>query len=376
MNRLPSSLAYVVAGLAVLSVLLLPFALSVSDITATEALNDFYVHSFVLFAVLGAVIVWRRPGHGIGWLLVFIGAFNAVFGFSSEYRLFGFHEQPGFPSEELVYAVSGWTWVPATSGVVMALPLLFPDGRLPSRRWRPLALTAVLATVLLSVVDSLSATPVDLAYVEMAAYLLYGGAMLACLVPLVIRFRRSRDVERLQFKWVLIGLAISVPAVAVGTVWSTSGGGGVLTLFPLVVTPVAITVAVLRYRLYDIDVVINRALVYGSLTAILAGVYVGSVLLLQLILSGLIQGSGLAVAASTLAVAALFRPVRGRIQATVDRRFFRSRYDAARTIESFGARLRDEVDLGALSVDLQAAVVETMRPTHVSLWLRSPGVGR
>jgi hypothetical protein len=193
-----------------------------------------------------------------------------------------------------------------------------------------------------------------------------------------LRYRRSSGRDRAQLRWVAFSGAVFVAVyvvaqISLAFVDDNSALDTFLTSFNQVAFaafPIGIGFAVLRQDLYDIDVVINRALVYGSLTASLAAVYVGSVLLLQLALSGLTQGSGLAVAASTLAVAALFRPVRARIQKSVDRRFFRSRYDAARTIEAFGARLRDEVDISALSADLQAVVTEAMRPAHVSLWLR------
>jgi hypothetical protein len=270
--------------------------------------------------------------------------------------------------------------------------LLFPTGRLPSRRWRPVVWLAVGGLLALFVTAAFAPGPMQdvgvdnplgvdvgidlwnpLRAVGVVALLI---AVAASILSLVVRYRAAQTVERQQIQWLMYaGMLVAVALCAVA-VLETVGGpatapyGELIPSFALATVPVATGIAILRYRLFDIDVVVNRTLVYGGLTVSLGAAYVGSVLLLQLVLSPLTEASGLAVAASTLTVAALFRPVRSRIQAVVDRRFFRRKYDATRTLVAFGVRLRDELDVDALGNDLQAVVRDTMQPDQVSLWLR------
>jgi hypothetical protein len=277
-------------------------------------------------------------------------------------------------------------------GLLSLALLLFPDGRSPSGRWRVavwLAVTGICLSIIGAALrpgpfvepfDSVS-NPIGISGLLglMDSFLGFGFVFTLLSVVLAAfgmqaRFRRSRGVEREQMKWLVLAAAVTGVAVVGSLVLYLAAGidvGGEAMLgLGFSAFPLAAGAAILRYRLYDIDVVINRALVYGALTATLALAYLGSVLVLQLVLSGVTESSGLAVAASTLAVAALFRPARTRIQAAVDRRFYRSKYDAARTLERFGTRLRNEVDLDALGSELRAVVAETMQPVSVSLWLR------
>ena len=340
-------------------------------------------------AILGAVVASRQPRNPVGWVLCAIAFFLGIliFGAHLFWALY-LHDRAPTGGALFVAWLASWIWIPAMIPALTLFPLNFPTGRPPTPRWRWVQWVALAALPLNFVGEAFppgtfAEYPVEnpvgangawRTVVDVCAVLgtvAMALALVASTVSLVVRFRRSRGEERQQIKWVATAavLLVFLFLFPIQKVVGEDAGFAIL-LAALLVVATAVAISILRYRLYDIDVVINRALVYGSLTATLLVVYVGSVLLLQLALSGLTQGSGLAVAASTLAVAGLFGPARARIQRTVDRRFFRSRYDARRTLERFAARLRDEVDLGELSADLRTVVVETMRPAHVTLWLR------
>ena len=336
--------------------------------------------------VLGAIVAARQPRNAIGWLLTLIALALGFLVLSS--HVYQHVRLPTGEAEGIgAWAawVNSWVWIPAIATAFTILPLLYPTGRPLSRRWRMLVWTAGVAQGVTFVGTAFVEGPLEeypavvnpvgvaggaLGAVGILGFIVLVPTAFASIASLVVRYRRSGATERQQIKWVAAAAAL-LPLAFSGA--GLPGDAGYpLLLVALLLIGAAITVAMLRYRLYDIDVVINRALVYGALTAALAATYIVGVLLLQLVLRGMTADSGLAIAGSTLAVVALFQPARQRIQATVDRRFYRRRYDAARTLERFGARLRDEIDLDTMGGELHRVVADTMQPTHVSLWLRPP----
>jgi hypothetical protein len=362
---------------------------------------------FLAFPIVGALIASRRPHNPIGWICLahgFLWMLLSVFDYYSEYGL----ARPGsVPFPAAIAGLSQWLWVPTVGLLAIYLALLFPDGKLPSRRWRPLAWLSGAVIVLLSVAEGLSPGPLPelggvrnplglegqpwIADAANTILVLFLVCILASALSLILRYRRSRGEVRQQIKWIafaasLMGvLYLGIMSTGI-LIWlvsapETPSDLGTRSLWGALLedvgvlsfagVPVAIGLAVLRYRLYDIDLLINRTLVYGALTAALVAVYMGSIVVLQGLLHTFIgQESQLAIVASTLAVAALFNPLRHRIQALIDRRFYRRRYDARKTLEAFSSKLRDETDLQALSDDLVGVVRETMQPAHASLWLR------
>jgi hypothetical protein len=350
---------------------------------------------FSAFMVVGALIVAHRPSNAIGWIFTAIGLLAATALPAGEYTTYVYWTRSGsLPAAILVaWALLGGTWYLTMALALVFTPLLFPTGHLLSPRWRPVAWLAGAATAAFTVLATLEpnlarapgrviANPIGVAWladleesrVGVALLSLLGVLMLVGFGALVVRFRRSRGDERQQLKWItyaggllpLAVLAYLLPEVV----------GTVVFAVPLVFLPVAVGIAILRYRLYDIDRLINRTLVYGLLTAMLAGVYAAVVLVLGQVFGGVGEDApSWAVAGATLAVAALFQPARRRIQQLVDGRFNRRRYDAAKTIEAFSARLCDEIDLDTLAAELHTVVDQTMQPTTASLWLR-PSVER
>ena len=353
---------------------------------------------FLAFPLVGALIASRRPENPIGWICLAAGLFWMSIVVEASI--------PGSASYPVIIdALLQWTWVPPVGLLGIYMILLFPDGKLPSRRWHPFAWFAGAVMVLTSVAVTLSPGPLEdhpgvsnplglerhsiVAQVLARAPVLLPICILASALSLVWRYRHSGGEVRLQIRWVafaasLVSVAYAVTAVSgiffapeastneqAPPLWLALLQDAVLVSYAGV--PIAVGFAVLRYRLYDIDLIINRTLVYGSLTVLLASAYVGGVVGLQAIFRGLTgQESTLAVVASTLAIAALFNPLRRRVQTFVDRRFYRKKYDARKSLETFSGRLRDETDLHTLSSDLVAVVRETMQPAHVSLWVR-PG---
>jgi hypothetical protein len=356
------------------------------------------------FSVAGVLIVMRRKRHPTGWIMLAIGLSWQGLLAGSGYAQYALVADPGsLPRPDLILALTGWLWVPGVGLVGTFLILLFPDGHLPSARWRPLALLSFVVMLLSSVVSLVLPGPLDdsnfpeivnplgIAPLESVLDIISGSVLLLALcmvgsaVALIQRFRRSRGQERLQLKW----LATAAIIVAV-TYFIAIAGGAMAELFGVagrpawrdvleqlavasfLLVPIAIGVAILRHRLYDIDIIVNRALVWGTLTSILTATYFAAVAVLQGLLNPFTGESAIAVAASTLLVAGLFRPLRTRTQAFIDRRFYRRKYDAVLTMEEFSARLRELVDLDDLTNELIVVTNDVIQPAHLSVWLRGP----
>ena len=355
-----------------------------------DALDVLFGLGFVGYAAVGALIVARHPRNAVGWLFCAVGVALPGTGLLFAYAQYGVVTD-GLPGDELAAWAFAWSGDSLLILIVLLL-LLFPTGRFLSSRWARFGWAAMALSALSAIGTALEPGPLynfetvrNPLGVEAGAGLfealgvlqqIFALAFVAAAFSLLARFRAAGAIERQQIKWLAAAVAfaaVMVLALVVleATVEADQGLGEVATsvvaLLALAPIPAGVAIAMLRHRLYDVDVVIRRTLVYGALTATLAAGYLGCVLLAQVVIGA---ESGLAVAASTLAMAALFRPARERIQALVDRRFYRRRYDATRTLEAFGGRLRDELDLDAVGADLRAVTRETLQPAHVSLWLR------
>ncbi len=389
--------ARVAWGLCGLTLALITCAVALFVLNRGEQDVSFLI-SEAVGALVGGLISARRPTNPVGWLISGHAFCFTLGEFTRQYAIYGLLTEPdSLPFARAMAWPPYWIWYPGLMLMLTFLPLYFPNGRLVSPRWRPVVWLAVFVALIatglnmvrpgedegipnplgIEGLQSLQPLTGALDVVIPASWLAIG---VAAAMSLVVRYLRSRGEERQQIKWFAYAVVLVISFSLVNQLFPRIFPPTVdsILLTAVFASPwVAIAVAVLKYRLYDIDRIVNRTLVYGSLTATLALVYVGSVVLLQYVFRAVSGGdSQLAIVASTLVIAALFGPLRRRVQAFIDRRFYRRKYDTAQTLAQFGAKLRDETDLKALSEDLVSVVQETMQPAHASLWLREPGVRR
>lgn len=370
-----------------------------ADASLVESLMLFA--AFGWFALLGGLVVARRPGNPLGWMMASVGLMVGLAAGTHGYATYAYVVR-GIDSAWVGWLAwpNTWYWYALLTVTFALIPLHFPTGTLPSPRWRPVLWTTVAATSAICIIGALTeritlqplrasveatvANPIGIEglaqiedlYIFGPLSVLGAVGIIGGVVALGTRFRGSTGVERQQMKW-LFAVAALFPLLIVAELLSVPDLVGGLGFGALVnAIPLAIGLAILRYRLYDIDRIISRTVAYVLVVAVLGVVYAGSVVAFQAVLSPLAGGSDLAVAAATLAVAALFGPVRRRLREVADRRFNRSRYDAVQEIERFGARLRDEVDLDTLAADLVAISRSTLLPRQAGLWLRSDGAAR
>jgi len=346
------------------------------------------------YGIVGLLILFYRPGHGVGWLFLGVAFLSALSIFAVQYAVYGLLVTT-LPGAKWMAWLQSWSFYLAFPAPIVLLFLIFPDGRLPSPRWRPLVWLGILASVMLIMGELIRPGILQSYVVEEATWLgvlnptgvsgwtgfsdalNWAWSVSFILVPAALlaplwRYRRAQGVERQQLKWFVFFEILIVLLLPLGYIQGDMVGELILLLI-FVILPAATAIAILRHQLYDIDVIVKRTLLYGVLTVILATIYLGSIILLQALFTAVSgQESAAAVVLSTLIIAALFTPLRNRLQAFVDRRFYRRKYDAQKTLAAFATTARDEVDLEQLSAALLQVVAETVQPESLSLWLKPP----
>ena len=386
-------------GLAVISLVLLALgSLGLASQDSPRWLMAALYLTNVALPTVGALVTVRRPENPIGPILLVAGLSVFAWFSASAYATYALAIRPDLPGGVIALWLAGWAPFPYADALLVFVPLLYPDGRFLSRRWRLIGWSVGALVIAQFVGVAFGRTvlqfqpgfgtgapnpfvlaglgPIDVLFNQTLGVPLGFASLAISWAAVVIRFRRSRGIERLQIKWFFY--AVGVVLLAFATLFPLSLLGVTISneiffftfTFSFMLIPLSVGVAILRYRLYDIDRLINRTLVYAVTTGSIGLIFFGGVVVLPALLRPFISGSEVAVAVSTLVGFALFQPLRAWVQHAVDRRFYRSRYDVARTLDAFSARLRDEVDLDAVRADLVDAVQRTVQPAHASVWLR------